>query len=249
MNIEFLTSIFLLALDPCLQHAVDLRKQVLPEAQSYTYTEHRTNINYDSKGKETHRFSDTYEIIFLEGAPYKKHILHDEKPLSEKEAKAEARKLEDVAKARREQRERHSLLHASFNLELPLDQLATSFEVKTAAPEELDGRQNLVFTAIPSAGPDAKTLAHNGLAYEMRFWVDQQDNVFRRVEAKVIADGMRWEKDSVVVFDFAKVRDEAWLPARFSFKGRVHYMGRGILDEAEQTYSGYKKFQADVVVH
>jgi hypothetical protein len=59
---------------------------------------------------------------------------------------------------------------------------------------------------------------------------------------------MRWEKDSVVVFDFAKVRNEAWLPARFSYKGHVRYMGRNIPVEAEQSYSDYKKFQAETVV-
>lgn len=235
-------------LDPSLQHAVELRKQADAEAQRYTYIEHSTNINYDSKGKETHRYKDTYEIIFLEGAPYKKHVLHDDKSLPEKEAKAEVRRLEDVAKARREQRERHGLLHASFRFELPLDQLANRFDVQAIAPEELDGRQNLVFTAIPSQGSDAKALVHDGLAYEMKLWVDARDNAFRRIEAKVVGEGMRWEKDSVVVFDFAKVRDEAWLPARFSYQGRVRYMGRNIMAEAEQTYSDYKKFQAETVV-
>jgi len=116
------------------------------------------------------------------------------------------------------------------------------------APEELDGRQNLVFTAIPPPGSDAKALARDGLAYEMKFWVDVQDNAFRRIEAKVIAGGMRWEKDSVVVFDFSKIRNEAWLPARFSYQGRVRYLGRNITAEAEQTYSDYKKFHAETVV-
>jgi hypothetical protein len=248
VNIALLVSTLLLALDPSLRHAVQNRKQSDPEAQSYTYTEHRTNINYDSKGKETHHYQDTYEIIFLEGAPYKKHILHDETPLSAKDAKAEARKMDDVAKARRQQRERHGLLHANFQFELPLDQLATRFDVQAMAPQELDGRQNLVFLATPPAGSDLKALAHDGLAFEMRLWVDQQDNAFRRVEAKVVGEGMRWEKDSVVVFDFTKIRNEVWLPARFSYKGRVRYMGRDILAEAEQTYSQYQKFQAVTVL-
>jgi hypothetical protein len=175
-------------------------------------------------------------------------VLHDEKALSEKEAKVEERKMEDVAKTRRGQKERQGLWHANFRFDLPLDQLAGHFEVKAAAPEELDGRQNLVFTAVPSPGSDPKTLARDGIAYEMKLWVDQQDNVFRRIEAKVIGEGMRWEKDTVVVFDFAKVRNEAWLPARFSYKGHVRYIGHNIPVEAEQTYSDYKKFQTETVV-
>jgi hypothetical protein len=166
--IAAVVSIFLLALEPSLQHAVEQRKQADPETQSYTYTEHSININYDSKGKETHRYQDTYEIIFLEGAPYKRHALHDETPLSEKEAKAEEGKMEDVAKTRRAEKERHGVLHASFRFELPLDRLATHFDVVAAAPEELDGRQNLVNTAVPSPGSDPEALLRDGVAYEMK---------------------------------------------------------------------------------
>ena len=239
---------FLLALDPNLQHAVEVRREVLPEAQSYTYTEHELNINYDSKGKESHRHSNTYEVIFLEGALYKKHVLRDEKPLPEKDAKAEARKLEDVAKARREQKEKHGLLRAQFKFELPLDRLATRFDVQQIASEELDGKQNLVFRAAPPAGAELKFLAKEGVAYEIKFWVDEQDQVFRRVEAKVLADGMRWEKDTVVAYEFQKIRNEAWLPSRFTYTGGVRVMGRNVAVTAEQTYSDYKKFQTETVI-
>lgn len=238
------------SLDPSLQHALDTRKNTIGEAQKYTYTEHSKNINYDKSGKETLNFTDTYEIIFLEGAPYKKHVLHNEKPLSEKEQRVEDKKLADVAKARREQKEKHSLFHASFQFEFPLDNLAAHFDTKSHGSEGLDGRNNLLFTAVPKSEDPAalKQAAHDGTAWEMKFWVDEHDGVFRKIEGKVIAEGMRYEKDTVVTYEWKKVNDEAWLPVRFWFKGKVRYMIHDIPAEAEQTYSDYKKFHADTKV-
>ena len=228
--------------------AVAERKQTMGEAQKYAYAEHVRNINWNSKGKETQNFTDTYEIIYLEGAPYKKHVLHDEKPLSDKDQRTEEKKIQDVAAARRKESDKHGLLSASFHFELPLDQLATAFSVTSASSEELDGRDTLIFLAVPKAGADMKQAAKDGVAYEMKLWVDQQDQVFRKIEAKVVGDGMRWEKDSLVSYELNKIHGEAWLPVRFWFKGKVRYMLQDVLAEDEQTYSDYKKFHADVKI-
>jgi hypothetical protein len=174
--------------------------------------------------------------------------LHNGQPLPEKEQKAEDKKLQDVAKERRREKDKKSLFHPNLHLELPLDQLEASFDVALKGTEELEGRKRLVFTAAPKAGTDLKQAAHDGTAYEMKFWVDEQDHVFRRFEAKVLADGMRYEKDSLISYDFAKVNNEAWLPVRFWFKGRVRYMLQDVADETEQSYSNYKKFHADTKV-
>ena len=73
-------------------------------------------------------------------------------------------------------------------------------------------------------------------------------NVFRKIEGKVAAEGMRYEKDSVITYEWSKVNNEAWLPVRFWFKGRIRYMLHDIPDETEQTYSDYKKFHAETKV-
>jgi len=238
------------SLDPSLQHALETRKKTIGEAQNYTYTEHSQNINYDKSGKETLNFTDTYEIIFLEGAPYSKHVLHNEKPLSEKEQKAEDQKFADVAKARRERKDKGGLLHASFTFAFPLDDLASHFDTKPEGSAELDGRNNLLFTAVPKSEDPAalKQAAHDGTAWEMKFWVDEHDGVFRKIEGKAVAEGMRYEKDTIVTYEWKKVNDEAWLPVRFWFKGKVRYMMHDVPAEAEQTYSDYKKFHADTKV-
>jgi hypothetical protein len=80
-------------LDPALQHAVETHKEIVGEAQKYAYTERVKAQNFDSRGKVTSSHTELYEIIFLEGAPYQKHILHNDKPLDEKEQKAEDKKL------------------------------------------------------------------------------------------------------------------------------------------------------------
>ncbi len=233
-------------LDPALQQAIESRKKTIGEAQEYTYSEHYASLNPDSKGGSKIQFTDTYEIIFLNGAPYKKHTLHNERPLSEREQKTEEKKLADVAKEEPEHQS-HGLFHGTFQFEFPFDQLATRFEVKPNGSEYIEGRPDLVFTAVPKeSGPDAlKLAARDGVAYEMKLWVDQEDRVFTKIEGTAIAEGMRYEKGTLITYEFKKVNEEAWLPARFFFKGKVRFMMRDVPAEAEQTYYNYKKFHAD----
>ncbi len=233
-------------IDPVLQQAIETRKKTIGQAQEYTYSEHYKSLRPDSNGNTKVQFTDTYDIIFLNGAPYKKHLLHNEKPLSQSEQQREEKKLADVANARL-QGQSHRLFHASFQVELPIDQLAVRFNVTPNGSEYLDGRRDLVFTAVPKgSGPDAlKVAAHDGVAYEMKLWVDREDHVFTKIEATVIADGMRYERGTLMTYKFQKVNDEAWLPARFSFKGKVRFMMSDVPAEMEQTYFDYKKFNAD----
>ena len=238
--------------DPSLQQAIDNFKKTIGEAQRYAYTEHKHDLTFDSVGKAKQDSSDTFEIIFLEGAPYQKHTLHNDRPLPEKEQKAEDAKLADVAKARHNApgaNDKKGLFNAYFRLSLPVDQIPTRFITASGGSEEIEGRRSLIFTATPSlAGTDVKQLAHDGLAYEMKLWVDQQDKTFCRIEAKVIADGMRFEKDSLLGYNWKKVNDEAWLPARYWFKGKVRYMMSNVPAETEQTYTDYKKFRVETKI-
>ena len=71
-------------LDPSLEQAIANDKKTSGEAQKYTYTELKKDLTFDSKGRVKEDSSDTFEIIFLEGAPYQKHTLHNGKPLPEK---------------------------------------------------------------------------------------------------------------------------------------------------------------------
>lgn len=233
------------SLDPLLRQAVANVRGTSEEAQQYTYTQRNTDRTFDSNGKVKEQSSDTYEIIFLEGAPYRKRVAHDDKPLPEKQQKEEDKKLADVAEARRHAKSGDSALRGIFHLRLPVERL-DEFNVIGVGSEEIDGRKNLVFTATPKDSPDAlKQLAREDAAYEMKLWVDEQDKVFTKIEAKAIAQGMRFEKESLLGYTWTKINNEAWLPARFWFKGDVRYLMHNVPVAHEQTYSDYKKFRAD----
>lgn len=94
-----------------------------------------------------------------------------------------------------------------------------------------------------------KQASRNRLGYEMKLWVDQQDRVFRKIEAKVIGEGLRWEKGALMSYEFAKINGGAWLPVHYWFKGNVRYMLQNIPVEHDETYSDYRKFRADVKVN
>jgi len=240
------------AIDPSLQQAIDNLKKTTGEAQRYAYTEHKHDLTFDSAGKVKQDSSDTFEIIFLEDAPYQKHTLHNDRPLPNKEQKKEDAKLDEVAKTRRNQKDnkdKAGLFNAQFHLRLPVDQIPTRFNTSSQGSEEVDGRKALVFTATPRiAGTDMKQVSRDGLAYEMKLWVDEQDRTFSKIEAMVMAEGMRFEKDSLLGYNWKKVNDEAWLPVRYWFKGRVRYLMMNVPAEMEQTYSDYKKFRVETKI-
>jgi hypothetical protein len=217
------------SLDPALRHAIEERKRTEGEAQKYAYNEWRRNVNYDANGKAKLDFTDTYEIIFLNGAPTKRHTQHDGRPLSEKQQKAEDRKPNQG--------------ESGLRFALPLDKLATSFIVTSEKNEECGDRPCAMFVAVPQSG-EAQA-AKDGTAFEIKLWVDRQDSVFARIEARVLSRGMRYEKDTVVVYEFKKVKDDAWLPSRFWFKGNVRSLMQDVPVEAEQVYSNYRKFQVE----
>ena len=100
-----------------------------------------------------------------------------------------------------------------------------------------------VFLAVPRSSESLA--AKDGTGYEMKLWVDRQDSVFAKIEARVVARGMRYKEGTVVVYEFKKVNDEAWLPSRFSFKGNVRSLTQDVPVEAEQVYSNYRKFQVE----
>jgi hypothetical protein len=232
--------------DPSLEQAIANHKKTVGEAQQYTYAERKKDRTFDSKGNVKQDSSDTYEIIFLEGAPYQKHTLHNDQPLPEKEQKAEDKKLADIAKARRENKDKAGLFSGQFHLQLPVDQIPTRFDVTAGGSDEIDGRKTLMFNAVPRAGTGGmKEISRDGLAFEMKLWVDEQDKVFSKIESKVIGDGMRYENGSLLGYNWKKVNGEAWLPVRYWFKGKVRYMMMNIPAETEQTYSDYKKFHAE----
>jgi len=237
------------ALDPSLEQAIANHKKTAGEAQQYAYTELKKDRAFDSKGKLKQDSSDSFEIIFLEGAPYQKHTLHNGQPLPEKEQKAEDKKLADVAKARRESKDKAGLFSGQFHLQLPVDEIPTRFDVTAAGSDEIDGRKMLKFNAVPRIGTGSvKEIVRDGLAYEMKLWVDEQDKVFAKIEARVIADGMRYENGSLLGYNWEKVNGEVWLPDRYWFKGKVRYMMMDVSAETDQSYSDYKKFRAETKI-
>ncbi len=119
------------------------------------------------------------------------------------------------------------------------------FIVTSEKNDDCGVRRCALFLAVPQPGGQASKY---GTAYEMKLWVDQQDSVFAKIEARVTAAGMRYEKDSVVVYEVKKVNNEAWLPSRFWFKGKVRSLMQDVSVEAEQLYSNYQKFQVETKI-
>src|SRR6266850_5689615 len=93
-----------------IRRSIEANQANAKKARQYTYQEYRVKTERDAKGKPGDSESLTWDIIALEGSTYRKLILKNGKPLSEKEQKHEDEQLRNEAERRRnenaEQRKR-----------------------------------------------------------------------------------------------------------------------------------------------
>src|SRR5690348_16181973 len=145
----------------------------------------------DVISKDDSRSSKTYEVVMIDGSPYKKLIAVEGRPLSAAQAAAEEKKLQQEI-ARRSQaapRARQKRI-AEYQRErrqdnLLIREMAQAFDYTLVGEETLDGRRCFVLDATPRPGyvprsRDTKVLK----GMRGRMWIDEQDYQWVKVHAE-----------------------------------------------------------------
>src|SRR5262245_41651782 len=84
-----------------IRRAVANYKSREAQLDNYTYLAHITRTEFDRTGKPTGQITGTDEIMMLEGAPYRRTVLLNGRPLSPEQEKQQQMLLEAEATARR----------------------------------------------------------------------------------------------------------------------------------------------------
>jgi len=215
-------------------------------AEDFNYSERVQNLNFDAKGKVTLRVSDTYDVVFIEGAPYRIHIAHNDRPISGSDLKKETDKMQATANARRSGDHRTAETSHNISLTLPIAQLPIQFDLKSEGREVLDGHpcERIRATPKPVFQPatEEEMLAK---AMEFTLWIDREEAQIVKIEARIISAGTRFRTGTSVIQEFTKIKNEVWLPKQMRFHGLVQDGRKDVMAEAEQTYSNYKKFRVN----
>jgi hypothetical protein len=242
-----------------VRRSVELDKRNSEVARNYTFVQRQQQRDIDSNGRVKRVESDTHDVTLLEGSPYRRHIAHNDRPLSAKEqAQEEAKLRKSIEDRRKETPEQRAQRVQDWERKQerqrePLREVPDAFDLKLAGEEKLAGVDTWVIDATPHPGykPHSRT-AQFFPKVRARFWIAKQDYQWVKVDMEsldTISFGgflIRMSKGSHLEFEASRVNNEVWLPKRAVLKGAVRIalvkMMRG---DVTFDFSDYKKFQAE----
>lgn len=226
-------------------------------ARNYTYQVHHIHRELDSQGNVKSTETDTTDVLFIGGKPYRHLVQKNDKPLSPDEANRESRKLDKVvAEASRLSQDQLDRRFAEYeqkraNEREQLKDIPDAFDFKLLREEPVNGRPAYVIAATPRPGYRGK---HREFLCKMQgtLWIDKEYYRWVKVDAETldtISFGLfiaRLAKGTHLQFEAARVNDEIWLPKRASFTGSARLALVKKFNVAEDVgFSNYRKFQTD----
>jgi hypothetical protein len=230
--------------------------------RNYTYIQRNEQHHLDAKGRVTSTESKTYEIMVLSGEPTQKLIAKNDKPLSEKEARAEEDKIKSlVDKYRREdesarrKRLQKSEKEAEDNRRFVLE-VADAFQFRFSGIETIAGRPAYVIDADPIPGYKPKSKDTQWLPdFRFKAWVDVADRQLVKADIECI-NTVSWglflariHKGSKIHLEQVRINDEVWLPKYVSVSLDARVVLLKNLDmNIDITFRDYKKFVAETEI-
>ena len=220
--------------------------------REYTYREYKVTQELDKDGKETHRQSETWDVIGLEGSTYRKLILRNDQPLEPKEQKREDERLAKETALRRketpEQRRKRLSLSFTYSVRrLEPERAVALVDFEFKGQEVVDGRAAYLIEGRPKPGTrPANANEKENLNYRTKMWIDREDHVISRSESEVFGEQSRAQKGTVIELRSARNEVGAWLPKEFRFRFNLRILKVGhARGDIRLTYSDYRRFQVD----
>jgi hypothetical protein len=230
-------------------------------AKNYMYVAREERRELDGSGRVKERRVNTFEIINLEGSPYRRLIARNDVPLSSEEAKFEQQKLQSSIEERRKEtpqqrskrisdyEQRQEERRHDFVIEIP-----AAFDFKVVGEDSSHGAPSWVIQGTPRRGFKGRSRIAKSVFPNVncRFWVSKKDYQAQRIEMDVIGTVsfgwlvLRLSTGSRVAFEQMPVEDGLWFPKKIAVEASAKVMlVKSYRMELLYDYSGYKKFQAE----
>ncbi len=217
----------------------------------YSYDVEESREHLDTNGNTTSRETRRYEVYFVKTRPVRRLVSRNGVPLGASEQAGVDRKAEALAKAIVEGRT------VSEQPGLRLSSLLDSFEFKTVAREEREGRRTLVFDFEPRKKPGPKAPTDRAADAVMRILtgrlhIDEADRRVARLEARnapgqkaSVATGVKVATFELSM-EFGAIDGQVWLPKKVLTlaTGRA-FLFKTFRIRNTTTYSNYRRFKVD----
>jgi len=247
--------------DPTLivRKSVEIDRKNWELLKDYTFVEDEQQKEYRKDGSIDKTHSQTYDVLVLDGTPYRRKTAKDGKALDEKESRKEqekfekerSRRLHETADQRRKRVEEEAKDRAkghAFVMQIP-----DAYNFALAGEENMDGKPVWVIDATPRPG-FKPTQPHGDMLpkFKGRLWIEKEDYRWVKVEAQTIGAvsfGMallRFRPGTTVTFNQTRLNSELWVPSHFLARLdlRVGWV-KGIRVDVETNWHDYRKFTAE----
>lgn len=227
--------------------------------RNYTYLVRAEQRRLDRQGRVQSSENEEWEVLILYGAPYRRLVAKNGRPLSAEEERKEQTKLDKEMEKRRKQSEKDpASLARSDERELReqrqmLQEIADAFAFRIEGEEEVAGHRCWRIQAEPLPGYRPKSRRARMLpAFHGTVWITQDEYRWARVAAEAIRPVSfgwilaRLQPGTQLWFEQQRVQDEIWLPsaARMKIFARVALL-RKLSAEVDVSFRNYRKFQSE----
>lgn len=156
----------------------------------YTYLVHYVWSSSDTRARRQRPSSADFEIVFIEGEPYRRQIRFNGQPLTPEQEKRQIAMMEAFARARREAKNRPGGLPAFYTaLELPVAQLPDAFDLHLMGRQRLDGSELYVIEALPKDNPESADAGkEHARHFKMKLWIDPEEAQIVKIEGEVVKE-------------------------------------------------------------
>ena len=199
-----------------LKRWIEAQHQNDQRAQQYTYVEDADWFTYEKDGQLRKNFSETSEVLFVEGLEYKKRVARNGKPLDAREQARVEKEMSQTAEERRKHRRPPTpggyLSFRSHRADLgSMEDFLALFDNRLVGEEEIRGRKAWVIASTPKAG-HVPISEHEKQVFCFRkeLWIDQADAVKAREILTVIGDRIFVKPGSTLTFEYEKIGPDTW---------------------------------------
>jgi len=201
---------------------IESENQNRERASQYTYVEQADFFRFDKNSQPRKDRSETYQIVFVEGEPYKKLVARNDWPLEAKEQAKESKKLRRIAEERLRRR-RSGLFYKSVNMGSYKD-LLTLFDNRLVGEEEIRGRKAWVIGSTPKEGRAAANRHEKDvISFAQKLWIDQADHQILRSVYTVVGPHIVFMPGTTITWEFEKINESAWLTTSGVIDGRLQF--------------------------
>lgn len=245
-----------------VRRAVAAEERNWKTARNYGFSERVDARRLNPDGGVKSKDVKSYDVLLLEGSPYRRLAGRDDRPLPPGDEKKEQEKLARSTAERRKETTAQRTLRLTEYVSRPdwqreaWKELPEAFDFHLIGEETRDGSSLYVIEATPRRGYSPKSHTAKVLAHlQGRLWVDKQHAYLMKAEVEVvdtISVGLflvRLAKGSRAAFEQTRVNDGVWLPRRVQvFASARLGLLKVLRFEQEIIYSNCREFQAGSLV-